>query len=69
MTQKELLYYEDAISHEKNIISYLKDAIDRMNDRDLCSFLERETKKHKTMQEKLMKKLKEIENEWSNFNG
>ena len=56
MTQKELLYVEDAVGHEQNIIKIL--------DESLISFMNKELKKHTTMQEKLMDLLKENANEW-----
>ena len=63
MTQKELLYVEDAYGHEKNIISILEDTINNLKDENLISFIEKEIKKHKTMQEKLMNLLEGKENE------
>ena len=63
MTQKELLYIEDAIGHEKNIISIIKETINLLSDENLVSFLEKEEKKHTSMQEKLMNTLKEYSNE------
>ena len=34
MTQKELLYLEDAIGHEKNIISIVEDTKERLEDEE-----------------------------------
>lgn len=57
MTQKELLYIEDAIGHENNMISILKDTISNLTDNSLVNFLKNELKKHETLKEKLMNKL------------
>ena len=40
MTQKELLYIEDAIEHESTIISVCEDMIDNLEDEGLVSFME-----------------------------
>ena len=63
MTQKELLYVEDAICHEKNIISICTETLEFLEDESLISFMNKELKKHTTMQEKLMDLLKENANE------
>ena len=63
MTQKELLYVEDAYMHEKNIISLCDLLIDSFEDEDMSVFLEKECKKHCSMLEKLEKLLKEKANE------
>ena len=54
MTQKELLYLEDAIGHEKNIIAICRWTIDNLQDEQLKSFIEEEVKGHMSMKEKLM---------------
>ena len=59
MTQKELLYLEDAIGHEKNIISICTESLNYLDDSTLVTFMESETKKHNETLKKLMKKLKE----------
>ncbi len=69
MTEKELLYVEDAILHEKNIIAICNETINFLEDENLVSFLKKEIKKHESMQEKLMIMLKEKSNEWSIING
>ena len=63
MTQKELLYVEDAIMHEKNIIGICNLIVDSFEDEDLATFIEKECKSHSTMLEKLEKLLKEKANE------
>ena len=40
MTQKELLYVEDAIGHEKNIISICNETVNMLEEDDLVSFME-----------------------------
>ena len=63
MTQKELLYLEDAICHEENIISIVEDIIDNLEDEDLVSFMEDKLEDHNAMREKLFNLLKEKANE------
>lgn len=63
MTQKELLYVEDAIGHEKNIIAVCQETINCLEDEKLVSFLEKEVKKHESMHKKLLKVLEEKANE------
>lgn len=59
MTQKELLYVEDAIGHEKSLSAILEQSIKSIQDEDLKTFLQKECEKHKTMEQKLMSTLKE----------
>ncbi len=59
MTQKELLYLEDAIGHEKNIIKILNDSKEKVEDSMLITFLENEIKLHELRKENLLEKLKE----------
>ncbi len=65
MTQKELLYLEDAIGHEKNIIKILNDSKEKVEDSMLITFLENEIKLHELRKENLLEKLKEESYEWS----
>ena len=53
MTQKELLYFEDAIGHEKNIILICDESINKIDDGELISFFEKE----KDIHEKVLNKL------------
>ena len=46
MTQKELLYFEDAIGHEKNIILICDESINKIDDGELISFFEKEKAIH-----------------------
>ena len=42
MTQKELLYVEDAIGHEQNVGAIVSDAISKLEDKTLKTFLKSE---------------------------
>ncbi len=59
MTQKELLYFEDAIGHEANIISICEDTVSKIEDEELVSFMQNEIDIHKSMKEKLISLLEE----------
>ena len=63
MTQKELLYVEDAIMHENNIIKICESNIDTLENDELISFFEKEIKKHSTIHKKLMNLLEGKSNE------
>ena len=55
MTQKELLYMEDAIKHEANLVNIYSDFIENLEDTNLKSFLKSEMKKHQVLKQKLLK--------------
>ena len=59
MTQKELLYVEDAIGHENNIIAICSEITNELEDESLITFLKNELKKHNIMKEKLMNLLED----------
>ena len=63
MTQKELLYYEDAIGHEGNIIKILNNFIQNIESEEIKKFLEDEVNIHKTLKENLLYLLEEKSNE------
>ena len=63
MTQKELLYVEDAIGHEKTIISMLNSSIEQIEDEDLKVYLEDEVKIHTKQEDELLKLLEDLANE------
>lgn len=63
MTQKELLYVEDAYKHEENIVSYLNDLQQRVDDEEVLSFVKKEEKMHSSYMEKILNMLKEKSNE------
>ena len=69
MTQKELLYVEDAIEHESNIIKILEDTKNNLQDENLVSFIENNINTHTSIKETLLNKLEEKTNEWSIING
>ena len=64
MTQKELLYVEDAIGHETSIIDIINESINNLEDDNLVAFLGKEFKKHVKTKGALMKLLEEKTNEW-----
>ena len=57
MTQKELLYVEDAIGHEKVIIDICNDLLTHITDDEIYSFISNEIKNHETMKNNLMNML------------
>ena len=63
MTQKELLYMEDAIMHETNLIEIVNFTIETLEDKELKTFMKSELKKHKTMKQKLMDVMESVQNE------
>ena len=63
MTQKELLYFEDAIGHEVNTIDICNYIIETLDDENLVDFMKKELKKHKSIKERLMNELEESSNE------
>lgn len=62
MTQKELLYIEDAIGHESNIITILQETIKNIQDERITNFLQTELSEHTKTKEKLISKLEEKAN-------
>ena len=63
MTQKELLYFEDAIGHETNIIKICEESIKKLENEELISFMKEELNRHNNIKEKLMNKLEGEANE------
>ena len=63
MTQKELLYVEDAIGHETNTIDIYYYVIENLEDGNLASFLKKLVKRHESIKEKLVKLLESECNE------
>ena len=61
MTQKELLYMEDAIGHEESIIQILRDTLSKCSS-DIAEYFESEMTYHQEMKNLLMNKLKEKAN-------
>ena len=46
MTEKELLYLEDAVGHEKNLSAICDFTISNLEDKSLISFMEEEANRH-----------------------
>ena len=63
MTQKELLYVEDAIGHEKVILTCIDNIINNLDDENLINYMKNELKEHNKMKTSFMKLLEEISNE------
>ncbi|MBR1385459.1 MAG: hypothetical protein IJ568_01370 [Bacilli bacterium] len=63
MTQKELLYVEDAVNHEKDIIAIVNDTINNLEDIKLVKFLKKELNNHMAYKNELLKLLEEMSNE------
>ena len=64
MTQKELLYVEDAIGHEQNIVSIITETLNYLEDKNLVSFMKKELKRHEETKKELIKLLEAKANEW-----
>ena len=54
MTEKELLYFEDAIGHTSNIIKLLNDFINKVEDEKIKTFIEEEREKIYTLKSNLI---------------
>ncbi len=63
MTEKELLYYEDAIGHETNTIAIYNYFLDYIKDNELISTLKKQVKKHETIKERLLSTMEREANE------
>ena len=63
MTQKELLYVEDAYNHEKTVISNIQDYINCLQDEDLIDFMKKELKNHEIIKKDILKLLEDESNE------
>ena len=63
MTQKELLYVEDAIEHEKAIIEICNESVSKLEDDELKEFFKKQITSHEDMKGKLFSLLEEKVNE------
>ena len=63
MTQKELSYVEDAVSHEDALMQTLNDFISKLQNEELKSFISNEVNVHTTMKNELMHLLEVKANE------
>ena len=57
MTQKELLYVEDAIMHEKIIIDVCNDLLTHIDDNNISDFINNEISNHESLKENLLNML------------
>ena len=62
MTQKELLYVEDAICHEDSIIKILNDAVNNLSDENAKTYITNEISNHQNIKDNLIVLLKEKAN-------
>ena len=53
MTQKELLYLEDAVGHEASILEILNESLKQVDDENIVTFIEEEINKHESIKEGL----------------
>lgn len=63
MTQKELLYVEDAVGHETNIIAIVTDTINNLQDEELKDFMKEELNEHIAFKVELINLLEDYANE------
>lgn len=63
MTQKELLYIEDAIGHEEVLIDNIKDYINCLQEEDLIEFMQKELRNHEKIKNDFIKLLESESNE------
>lgn len=54
MTEKELLYVEDAVNHELYMLETCKEVVDCLTDESLVKIVKKMEKKHKSMLDMLM---------------
>ena len=62
MTQKELLYVEDAIGHEKNIISIVTNTINNLKSKQLKDFMKEKLNEHIALKVELTSLLEDYSN-------
>lgn len=63
MTQKELLYLEDAIKHEDNVIKIIDFSLENLTDDNLIDFMDKERKVHEKLKDNLLNILEDKVNE------
>ena len=63
MTEKELLYVEDAIGHERSIIDICEESINNLDNDEFISFMEQEKINHQNIANNLMELLRGKANE------
>ena len=62
MTQKDLLYLEDAYEHEKIIIKLCNEFLSKLTEKELSVFIEEQIKSHTEIKNTIMNFLKENAN-------
>ena len=62
MTQKELLYVEDAVEHEKSIIKLCNIFLNKLDDDNLKDFITNQINSHEDAKSKLLSLLEEEAN-------
>lgn len=68
MTQKELLYFEDAVKHEDNVIKIIDLSLNSLSNEELINFMNGEKEIHNNLKNNLMNMLEVKVNEWySNY--
>ena len=63
MSQKELLYVEDAVGHERIIQASIEEIVNQLDDENLVDYMKEELKTHQEMEEELMNLLEDVKNE------
>lgn len=63
MTEKELLYVEDAVKHESNIIQIVTDIINKLEDEELKDYMEDKLNEHMAFKVELINALEDYANE------
>ena len=63
MKKKELLYFEDAVGHEGNIIKIIEAGLQNLEDENLVNFMNNELTKHNEAKQRLMNVLEAKQNE------
>ena len=63
MTQKELLYLEDACKHEEILLDVLDDALNNLNDDSFIEFIQTEISIHQRLFDNLNQLLEDNANE------
>ncbi len=63
MTQKELLYYEDAVSHEDILLKVCQEAVSKLENEQLIEIMQTEITRHTNLKNILMNTMEGLINE------
>lgn len=63
MTQKELLYYEDAVSHEDILLKVCQEAVSKLENEQLIEIMQAEITRHTNLKNILMNTMEGLINE------